>query len=203
MLTSFSSSPPFIIGAELTVIGSGAPIGQISATTHQVPTYGTTTNPSLTNQQIPTYGQVPSYGQSIPSYGQSVPTYGGSSIPSYGAQVPSIPTYGSTPNPTYTNPSATPSYGQPVPSYGYSAPAYGNTVPAYGNAQGGYGYGSNYGKSILRDEGLPNQMNVTPISALNPYSNKWTIRARVTKKTDIKTWSNPKGQGLIFQLSTC
>ncbi|XP_016897206.1 replication protein A 70 kDa DNA-binding subunit-like isoform X2 [Cynoglossus semilaevis] len=37
-----------------------------------------------------------------------------------------------------------------------------------------------------------------PISKLNPYQNKWTIKARVTNKSNIRTWSNSKGEGKLF-----
>jgi replication factor A1 len=38
------------------------------------------------------------------------------------------------------------------------------------------------------------------ISSLNPYRNKWTIKARVTKRGDKKTWSNAKGEGCLFSV---
>lgn len=41
---------------------------------------------------------------------------------------------------------------------------------------------------------------VFPISSLNPYQNKWTVRARVTKKSDIRTWSNARGEGKLFSI---
>ena len=50
----------------------------------------------------------------------------------------------------------------------------------------------------MRDSGGDVGANVTPISALNPYNNKWTIKARVTAKSDIRKWSNAKGDGTLF-----
>ena len=40
----------------------------------------------------------------------------------------------------------------------------------------------------------------TPISALNMYNNKWTLRARLVNKSDIRTWSNAKGEGSLFSV---
>jgi replication factor A1 len=42
--------------------------------------------------------------------------------------------------------------------------------------------------------------SVLPIASLNPYSNKWTIKARVTNKSDIRRWSNAKGEGQLFSV---
>ena len=39
-----------------------------------------------------------------------------------------------------------------------------------------------------------------PISSLSPYQNRWTIRARVTSKSGIRTWSNSKGEGKLFSM---
>ncbi|XP_077360409.1 replication protein A 70 kDa DNA-binding subunit-like isoform X2 [Festucalex cinctus] len=38
----------------------------------------------------------------------------------------------------------------------------------------------------------------TPIYQLNPYLSNWTIRARVTHKSDIRNWSNSRGEGKVF-----
>ncbi|GKY95854.1 hypothetical protein MPSEU_000546000 [Mayamaea pseudoterrestris] len=43
-------------------------------------------------------------------------------------------------------------------------------------------------------------MHLTPIAGLNMYNNRWTIRARVTTKSDIRTWRNAKGEGSLFSL---
>lgn len=42
---------------------------------------------------------------------------------------------------------------------------------------------------------------VFPIEGLSPYQNKWTIRARVTVKSDVRHYSTPKGEGKIFTVT--
>lgn len=39
-----------------------------------------------------------------------------------------------------------------------------------------------------------------PISSLSPYQNKWVIKARVTNKSQIRTWNNAKGEGQLFSM---
>lgn len=68
---------------------------------------------------------------------------------------------------------------------------------------------SNEPKSVFntesRNSNVP-QMNgvsqaVHPISSLTPYQNKWTIKARVTNKTPVRTWSNSRGEGKLFSVN--
>jgi len=40
----------------------------------------------------------------------------------------------------------------------------------------------------------------TPIDSITPYQNKWQIKARVTSKSDIRTWNNAKGSGKLFSM---
>jgi replication factor A1 len=40
-----------------------------------------------------------------------------------------------------------------------------------------------------------------PINVLNPYSNNWTIKARVTHRSEIRNWSNQRGQGKLFNVT--
>ncbi|GFY04709.1 replication protein A 70 kDa DNA-binding subunit [Trichonephila clavipes] len=43
--------------------------------------------------------------------------------------------------------------------------------------------------------------SVHPINTLTPYQNKWTIKARVTSKTPLRTYSNSKGEGKVFSVN--
>ncbi|KAK8183602.1 hypothetical protein HDK77DRAFT_475024 [Phyllosticta capitalensis] len=40
-----------------------------------------------------------------------------------------------------------------------------------------------------------------PIEALSPYAHKWTIKARCTYKSDVKTWHNKNGEGKLFSVN--
>lgn len=40
--------------------------------------------------------------------------------------------------------------------------------------------------------------SVQPISAISPYHNRWIIRARIGNKSDIKKFTNQKGDGKLF-----
>lgn len=46
----------------------------------------------------------------------------------------------------------------------------------------------------------PGGTPITLISNLNAYQNRWTLKARVVAKSDIRTWSNAKGEGSLFSI---
>ncbi|KAL1732495.1 hypothetical protein EV714DRAFT_206529 [Schizophyllum commune] len=47
----------------------------------------------------------------------------------------------------------------------------------------------------------PNGRSIYPIEGLSPYQNNWTIKARVTQKSDIRRWSNQRGEGRLFNVT--
>ncbi|OEU12326.1 replication factor-a protein [Fragilariopsis cylindrus CCMP1102] len=59
---------------------------------------------------------------------------------------------------------------------------------------------SNNNSSSSTASAAPIGPRITPISQLNMYQNRFTIKARVTSKGDIKTWSNAKGEGCLLSM---
>ncbi|KAJ7074076.1 hypothetical protein C8F01DRAFT_1099155 [Mycena amicta] len=46
-----------------------------------------------------------------------------------------------------------------------------------------------------------NHGSIYPIEGLSPYQNNWTIKARVTQKSDLKSYSNQRGEGNLFNVT--
>ncbi|RFU27944.1 hypothetical protein B7463_g8394, partial [Scytalidium lignicola] len=72
-------------------------------------------------------------------------------------------------------------------------------------------YGNRPQQPPAQDRALPSRSAPTnssahatiyPIEGLSPYAHKWTIKARVTSKSDIRTWHKPGGnEGKLFSVN--
>lgn len=96
-----------------------------------------------------------------------------------------------------------------------------NTTGPYGGGGGAYNnnatssplrsprnpYGSSSQSSatkshapIMRQNVVQGGNAITSINSLNMYNNRWTIRARITNKSDVRTWTNAKSEGTLFSI---
>ena len=66
-------------------------------------------------------------------------------------------------------------------------------VAAYLQKQQPTAFGPSSSIAPASSASIPLQFH--PISSLNPYQNRWTIKARVTAKSDVRTWHNTRGEG--------
>lgn len=41
-------------------------------------------------------------------------------------------------------------------------------------------------------------LQIVPIQSLNAYQNRWTIKARVSQRSDMRRYSNARGEGKFF-----
>ncbi len=108
-------------------------------------------------------------------------------------------------------------YGQQQQAYAVprpSAPASGGSGVAMGSYDGNLAYGGGpKGQSPYAPRAASHSAPSGPVESyqsgqphfvairdLNPYQNRWTIKARVTNKGDIRRWSNAKGEGHLMNI---
>ncbi|SPQ96570.1 unnamed protein product (mitochondrion) [Plasmodiophora brassicae] len=149
-----------------------------------------------------TFGMQPSYGAPASGYGSSS-GYGGAQYPgdvkpssyvgsSYASGAPGAPgyaAYGAAPQQSYAS-----AYGGNQPGSYASASAPGYNAPS---STGYQGYASAHKASNLPVTPTRSSSLVS-IRELNPYISRWQIKARVTSKSEMRTWSNAKGEGKLF-----
>ncbi|KAL7423241.1 Replication factor A protein 1 [Cryptotrichosporon argae] len=83
-----------------------------------------------------------------------------------------------------------------VPAPAPAAPASVTARPAASNAARPNRAPARSGSGFKSDMGP-----IFPIEGLSPYQNKWTIKARVVNRSDIKHWSNQRGEGKLFSVT--
>ncbi|KAL3743846.1 hypothetical protein ACJRO7_019023 [Eucalyptus globulus] len=148
-------------------------------------THGGSYSSNIDQGRYPATSAAPSYGNAAPSYGNAAPI-----APVYSNTEPGVPRsaqFGG----SYTNQnmgfhnntnefqrSPVNTYAhQPRPSYQQPPPMYMNRGP------------------VAKNEAPP---RIIPIAALNPYQNRWTVKARVTAKGELRHYNNPRGDGKVF-----
>lgn len=79
-------------------------------------------------------------------------------------------------------------------------------APADTTINGNDFYGAKQEETKPNPQSMPSRPahpagNIYPIEALSPFAHKWTIKARVTLKSDIKTWHKSTGEGKLFSVN--
>ena len=98
-------------------------------------------------------------------------------------------------------PHHTPGYAQPfVPGSGdAAAPAASRPAAAPATKSTSNFYGGSSSAGAVAPPAASN-VNIVPLMALNTYLNRFTIKVRVTAKSDIRTWNKPTSSGKLFSV---
>ncbi|XP_072044215.1 replication protein A 70 kDa DNA-binding subunit-like isoform X2 [Amphiura filiformis] len=84
---------------------------------------------------------------------------------------------------------------------GNAAPMGQNLGRPSSTGSGGSGYGGSFANAMVGGSGMGSPpKKAQPINSLTPYQNRWTIKARISNKSTIRTWSNSKGEGKLFSM---
>ncbi|XP_066520386.1 replication protein A 70 kDa DNA-binding subunit [Hoplias malabaricus] len=105
------------------------------------------------------------------------------------------------PTPYVEGQSKAPPPAAPVPASRPLQPQNGSDGKELAKGPMNRGPSRDFGKKPMNAPSTPSGTSkVVPIASLNPYQSKWTIRARVTNKSTIRTWSNSRGEGKLFSM---
>lgn len=89
----------------------------------------------------------------------------------------------------------------PTPGQGASMPASNYQSPAAPQQQQ-QAPRQNFGGSSSGQQQQPShQGNIFAIEGLSPYQNNWTIKARASNKSDVRHWTNARGEGKLFSVN--
>ena len=96
-----------------------------------------------------------------------------------------------------------PQQGETKSNNNYGAPAHSAASSPSSNPYGRTAAAAAHHQQLpiqrVQPQNMPNS-GITTIASLNMYNNRWTIQARVTVKSDIRTWSNQRGEGSLFSV---
>uniref|UniRef100_A0A7N0ZYF7 Replication protein A subunit n=1 Tax=Kalanchoe fedtschenkoi TaxID=63787 RepID=A0A7N0ZYF7_KALFE len=131
---------------------------------------GSVQSPRMDSNSASSYSSNADTGRYSQAHGSGSYGYHSSGVQRFRADVPRAPmnSYGAPTN-SYGRPSQ-PAYQQPPPMYSNRGPVAKNEAPA----------------------------RIIPIAALTPYMGRWTIKARVTAKGELRHYNNTRGDGKVF-----